>query len=311
MRKAFVRALCEIAEADPRVVLLTGDLGYMALEPFRDRFPHRFVNAGVAEQNMIGVATGLAEAGFIPFVYSIATFISMRAFEFIRNGPVLHRLPVRIVGMGMGFEYGPGGSTHHAVEDVAMLRTLPGLTIVIPADSGQAETAVRETHPLPGPVYYTLGKDDSMSVPGLNGAFALGRVQAIGESRDLVIVAMGSVAVEAAAAAASLVERRVPAALAIVSSFNPDADDDLAGKLAGVPHVITVEAQAISGGLGSFVSSVVASRGLGCRVVSLAVRSSHDGTSGSQRNRWRRHGVDRDSIVAAALELLPQKARTS
>ena len=164
--------------------------------------------------------------------------------------------------------------------------------------------------PQPG---FKLGSGGGEVVDPLRQAFEFhrARVQAIGESRDLVIVAMGSVAVEAAAAAASLLERRVPAALAIVSSFNPDADDDLAGKLAGVPHVITVEAQAISGGLGSFVSSVVASRGLGCRVVSLAVRSSHDGTSGSQRNRCRLHGVDRDSIVAAALELLPQKARTS
>jgi transketolase len=311
MRKAFVRALCDAAEADPRVVLLTGDLGYMALEPFRDRFPDRFVNAGVAEQNMIGVATGLAEAGFIPFAYSIATFISMRAFEFIRNGPVLHRLPVRIVGMGMGFEYGPGGSTHHAVEDVAMLRTLPGLTIVVPADSRQAEVAVRATRDVPGPVYFTLGKDDAASVPGLNGAFELGRVQAIGDSRDLVIVAMGSVAVEAAAAVALLEQRTVRSALAIVSSFNPDADDHLAEMLAGVRHVITVEAQAISGGLGSFVAGVVASRGLGCRVVSLAVRSPHDGTSGSQPNRWRKHGVDRDSIVAAALDLAAHEGRIS
>lgn len=309
MRKAFVRALCDAAEADPRVVLLTGDLGYMALEPFRDRFPDRFVNAGVAEQNMIGVATGLAEAGFIPFVYSIATFISMRAFEFIRNGPVLHRLPVRIVGMGMGFEYGPGGSTHHAVEDVAMLRTLPGLTIVVPADSRQAESAVRETRNLAGPVYFTLGKDDAASVPGLNGAFTIGRVEAIGASRDLVIVAMGSVAVEAAAAVSLLEQRNMRSALAIVSSFNPDADDHLATLLAGVRQVITVEAHAISGGLGSFVAGVVATRGIGCRVVSLAVRSSHDGTSGSQPDRWRKHGIDRHGIVAAALGLAAREGR--
>src|SRR2546426_8673924 len=106
MRKAFVRTLTEIGAADSRVLLLTGDLGYMALEPFCERFPERFFNVGVAEQNMIGLATGLAEAGVVPFAYSIATFASMRAYEFIRNGPVLHRLPVRVVGVGGGFEYG-------------------------------------------------------------------------------------------------------------------------------------------------------------------------------------------------------------
>src|SRR5262249_41105479 len=109
MRGAFVRTLTEIAAEDARILLLTGDLGYMALEPFSERFPDRFLNVGVAEQNMVGTATGLAEAGFIPFVYSIVTFATLRPYEFIRNGPVWHRLPVRIVGVGGGFEYGPQG----------------------------------------------------------------------------------------------------------------------------------------------------------------------------------------------------------
>src|SRR5262249_9797781 len=155
--KAFIESLCKIAAQDERVVLLTGDLGYMVMEPFRERFPSRFFNVGVAEQNMIGLASGLAEAGFRPYAYSIATFAALRPFEFIRNGPVLHHLPVRIVGMGMGFEYGHAGPTHHAVEDIAALRTLPGLTIVIPADSPQTAAALESTKDTPGPVYYSLG----------------------------------------------------------------------------------------------------------------------------------------------------------
>lgn len=301
MRQAFVRTLCELADRDPRIVLLTGDLGYMALEPFRDRFPKRFLNAGVAEQNMVGMATGLAEAGLIPFVYSIATFIALRAFEFIRNGPVFHQLPVRIVGMGMGFEYGHAGPSHHAVEDVAVLRTLPGLGVIVPADSPQAETAIRQTWDADGPLYFSLGKDGAAVVSGLNGRFARGRVQAIGAGRDIAIVAMGSIAVEAAAAFETLARRGVDATLVIVSSFNPDPADHLADALAGIHHAITVEAQAVSGGLGSFVASVIASRGLACRLTPLAVRTTPDGTSGNQRDRWRKHGLDRESIVAAAL----------
>src|SRR5690242_21944549 len=104
MRQAFTKALTHIAENDPRIVLLTADLGYTVLEPFAERFPDRFFNVGVAEQNMVGLATGLAEAGFIPFLYSIVTFATLRAYEFIRNGPILHQLPVRIVGVGGGFE---------------------------------------------------------------------------------------------------------------------------------------------------------------------------------------------------------------
>src|SRR6478672_10951046 len=134
MRAAFARTLTELAERDPRVLLLTGDLGYMALEPFADAHPERFFNVGVAEQNMVGIATGLAEAGFVPFVYSITTFATLRPYEFIRNAPVLHDLPVRIAGVGGGFEYGHAGHTHHGLEDVGVTRLQPGLTVVAPAD---------------------------------------------------------------------------------------------------------------------------------------------------------------------------------
>src|SRR3712207_7785086 len=114
MRLEFIKTLLEMAEEDARILLLTGDLGFLVLEPFRDRFPDRFFNVGVAEQNMVGLATGLAEAGFVPFTYSIATFAALRPYEFIRNGPVLHRLPVRMVGVGGGFDFGYNGLTHSA-----------------------------------------------------------------------------------------------------------------------------------------------------------------------------------------------------
>src|SRR6185369_15526920 len=134
MRAAFVQTLTELASEDPRILLLTGDLGYLAVEPFVEKHPNRFINVGVAEQNMIGVATGLAEAGFIPFVYSIVPFAVLRPYEFIRNGPIQHQLPVRIVGVGGGLEYGHNGTSHHGLEDVAVLRPQPGMTVVCPAD---------------------------------------------------------------------------------------------------------------------------------------------------------------------------------
>src|SRR3972149_5485094 len=142
MRIAFTKTLAELAEQDPRILLLTGDLGYMALEPFSERFPDRFFNVGVAEQNMVGIATGLAEAGFIPFVYSIVTFATLRPYEFIRNGPILHRLPVRIVGVGGGLEYGHNGMSHYGLEDVGVMRIQPGITLVAPADYQQTKEAL-------------------------------------------------------------------------------------------------------------------------------------------------------------------------
>src|SRR5678816_4518777 len=137
MRAAFVQTLTELASEDPRILLLTGDLGYLAVEPFVEKHPNRFINVGVAEQNMIGVATGLAEAGFIPFVYSIVPFAVLRPYEFIRNGPIQHRWPVRIVGVGGGFDYGTNGLSHYGLEDIAVMRAQPGIQVIAPADAQQ------------------------------------------------------------------------------------------------------------------------------------------------------------------------------
>jgi transketolase len=301
LRQAFIQSICRLAAADPRVVLLTGDLGYMVMEPFREEFPDRFFNVGVAEQNMIGLATGLAEAGFLPYTYSIATFAALRPFEFIRNGPVLHNLPVRMIGMGAGFEYGHAGSSHYGTEDVAALRTLPGLTVVIPADPAQTVTAMEQTSKLPGPVYYSLGKDDRAALPELGGRFELGRAQVIREGRDIAIISMGSVSREAVAAASELAAQGIESAVAVVSNFNPDPNDDLAELLARCSHAITVEAQAISGGLGACVATIIATHGFSCCLRELAVRTSPDGTIGSQADRWRKHGLDRASIVSSVL----------
>src|ERR1043166_6956323 len=145
MRGTFVNTLCELANADDRIVLLTGDLGFTVLEPFRDAHPRRFYNVGVAEQNMVGLATGLAEAGLIPFCYSIGTFASLRPYEFIRNGPILHGLKARIVGVGAGFDYGVNGMTHYAIEDVGVMRIQPGMTVVAPADYEQTRNSLLAT----------------------------------------------------------------------------------------------------------------------------------------------------------------------
>ncbi|MBV8715980.1 MAG: 1-deoxy-D-xylulose-5-phosphate synthase, partial [Chloroflexi bacterium] len=271
MHQAFIRTLVEIAEADSRVVLLTGDLGYTVVEPYSEVLPERFFNVGVAEQNMVGLATGLAESGYIPFVYSIATFASMRAFEFIRNGPVLHGLPVRIVGVGGGFDYGAAGPTHHALEDVALMRTQPGLSIFVPADSDQARRVLLATWSQPGPIYYRLGKDDRNRVPGLDGRFDLARVQRIREGRDLVFLAMGSVATEVVAAAVDLEHRHVDCAVHVVASLSPPPTQDLIDILGRTRVAITVEAHYTTGGLGSLVSEIVAEQGLQCRVIRRGV----------------------------------------
>lgn len=304
MRAAFIKSLCALASSEERICLLTGDLGFLLMEEYRARFPQRFFNVGVAEQNMIGMAAGMAEAGMLPYAYSIAPFASLRPFEFIRNGPVMHGLPVRIVGMGMGFEYGHAGPTHYALEDVAALRTLPGLNIVIPADAEQAATALLQTAGQSGPIYYSLGRDDRVTIPGLHGRFELGRVQTIRDGKDLCFICMGTIASGVVDAANRLERDGIETTIAIVSNFSPDPVDDVADLLRKVPYVVTVEAQTLSGGLGAFVASVIATRRLDCRQWMLGVTTPPDGTSGSAKDRWRKHGLDPDSIAATARQAL-------
>lgn len=301
MRIAFARTVGDLAEIDQRIVFLTGDLGFMALETYSDRHPDRFINVGVAEQNMIGVATGLAEAGFIPFCYSIVTFASLRPYEFIRNGPVLHRLPVRVAGIGGGFEYGTAGATHHGLEDVGVMRLQPALTVIAPADADQTRNAVLATWDLPGPVYYRLGKDDRTMVPNLNGHFELGRTSILREGDDVLLVSMGAIATEVAAAAELLASQGVQCEHRVVSSLNPAPIDDLAQALRRFRLVLTIEAHYVCGGLGSLVSEVIAEHGLGSRIVRCAVRESASSISGGQRFLERRHRLNRESLVETAL----------
>lgn len=304
MRKAFSTTLAELAERDDRIMLLTGDLGFMALEPFADRFPERFINAGVAEQNMVGIATGLAESGFIPFVYSIATFASMRAYEFIRNGPIMHGLPVRIVGVGGGFEYGPAGPTHYGLEDVGLMRIQPGMTVIAPADHQQMRGALLGSWDLPRPVYYRLGKDDRTVVPGLDGRFELGRAAVIGSGRDILFITMGAIASEVLAAAETLAQRQVACTTVVVSSFNPDPSEDLIDVLNRFRVAVTVEAHYREGGLGSMVAELIADNGLPCKTVRRAVATTPSGLTGSQAYLHERHGLSQRALCETVLQLL-------
>lgn len=297
MRDTFARTVVSLAEEDERIVLLTGDLGYTVLEPFAEKFPDRFFNVGVAEQNMVGVATGMAESGLIPFVYSIVTFASLRPYEFIRNGPILHQLPVRIVGIGGGFEYGHAGVTHHGLEDIGVMRIQPGISVVAPADHEQTASALRATWNHPGPVYYRFGKDDRTVIPGLKGRFELGRAHIVREGKDLILLSTGSVTKQVIDAASSAAEQGIDCSVMVVSSLNPTPVDDIAGAVSRFKIAITVENHYVNGGLGSMVSEVVATEGIDCRVFRCGITETPNDVSGSENNLNSLHGLSPEALV--------------
>ena len=301
MKAAFVRALVEAAETNDRIVLLTGDLGFHAIEPFVDRFPERFFNMGVAEQNMLGVAAGLADSGYIPYCYSIAPFASLRPYEFFRNGAVVHNLPVRVVAMGGGFEYGTLGISHYALEDIAVMRAQPRVTVVVPADHAQAYAAVAATIDHPGPMYFRLAKDDVSLLSELDGRFRLGSSDRIGEGNAVTFVATGPVAAEAISACDLLRSQGLECSVVVVSTLNPSPTQDLVTAVRDARLIVSVEEHYPAGGLGSLVCEVVAESALSIPVIRCAVSTMPADLSGSQRSMRGLYGLNADQLAARAL----------
>ena len=299
MRAAFISALTERANRDDRVMLLTGDLGFMVVERFAKAHGDRFLNMGVAEANMVGVATGLARQGFVPFCYSIATFATMRALDQFRNGPVLHRLPVRIVGTGGGFAYGTAGATHHAIEDIGVMRLLPGCAVICPSGDTQAVAALDASWDWPGPVYFRLAKD-SMAVEELNGGFDFGRVETVFSGDDLLLVTTGAMTRDTVAAARSLREVGVRATVAVVQAIAPVPAEDLAALLARHRTVITVEDHGIDGGLGTVVGELISEGGFGTKLIRMGISGDLGPRSGSEAYLRRQCRLDVDGIVGTA-----------
>ncbi|HEU0105558.1 MAG TPA: transketolase C-terminal domain-containing protein [Vicinamibacteria bacterium] len=261
MRRALVDALIELAARDERVVLLTADLGFAFLEAFRDRFPTRFFNVGVAEDNLIGLATGLGADGFVPFAYTMAAFALPRAFEIVRNGPVAHRLPVRIVGVGGGFDYGTDGPSHYALDDLALARALGEIDVFVPADAIQARDAVQAMSGCAGPVYLRLGTELRGVLPIPARAFEPGRIRTLkegGPRSDVCLLALGPTAFDALEAAPLLEAAGIVTTVVAVSSLRPLLVEDIIRVVSGARMVVTLENHAVEGGLGSLVAEVMA-----------------------------------------------------
>jgi transketolase len=253
VRGAFIDGLCELAERDERVWLLTGDLGFSVLEGFATRFPGRFVNVGVAEQNMIGVAAGLCLSGKVVFVYSIANFPVLRCLEQIRNDVCYHDLNVRVVSIGGGFGYGAQGYTHHGTEDLAVMRALPGMTVVAPADSVEARLVAAALGSLDGPCYVRLQKGSEAPVHDREPDFALGRAICVRDGDDVTLVSTGGMLATALSTATLLAEVGIATRVLSMHTLRPVDAVALGRAARGTRLLATLEEHSLTGGLYSAV----------------------------------------------------------
>ncbi len=307
MRTAFINTLTALAKNDPSVMLLTGDLGFSVFENFRDTFPKQYLNAGVSEQNMIGVAAGLAKSGRTVFAYSIVPFATFRCLEQIRDDLCYHRLRVCVVGVGGGYSYGYLGSTHHALEDIAVMRSLPNMTVICPGDPRETEAAVRAIHAAgePGPWYLRLGKNGEPVVHAAPLEFRIGKAMEMKRGTDATLISTSTMLPVAMEASAMLGKSGIHAGVLSMHTVKP-LDEDAIGRAARTQLIVTLEEHSAIGGLGGAVAESLARQSLHAALLVCAASDAFAPVVGSQEYLRREAGLTAETVCQKVLEASKQ-----
>lgn len=297
MRTAFVRALTEAAKRNNKIILLTGDLGFSIFEAYQKECPRQFINCGVAEQNMTGVAAGLAMEGYIPCVYSIIPFVTMRNFEQLRNDICYQNLNVKIVGVGVGFTYGTYGHTHHGLEDIGVLRTLPNMIILGPGDPMEARLATRAMINHNGPVYMRIGRAGDPLVHQKDPNFQIGKGIIISDGHDISIIATSTMLNRGLEVLHMLTKKGFSVRLISMPTIKP-LDEGLIKKcIKETKALFTLEEHSVIGGLGSAVAEFIAEHGNSILFKRIAVPDRFTKVIGNQEFMRRANLMSVDQIT--------------
>lgn len=300
-RAAYRDLLVKLMSADPRVYCVDTDTGLFAGVDFGDA-ADRYVNLGIAEHNLMGVAAGLAASGKIPFVNTMATFATTRALEAVKIDIALNRLPVRIVATHGGLAAGHLGPTHHSLEDLAIMRTLPGFTVVVPADATAAQEAVRQSLDLPGPVYLRLGR--SATPPIDAGPTRLGQAQRLRAGSDIAIFSCGPYpALAALAAAEELAGQGIEAAVVNMHTVKPLDTAAVVAEARRMPALITVEEHWRAAGFGGLIAETLCDHAP-TRLARIGMPETFVELAGDQAFLLDHYRISHKEITAAALALL-------
>jgi len=293
MRTAFINELIALARSNPRIFLVVGDLGFSVIEPFASEFADRYLNAGVAEQNMTGVAAGLASEGYHVFTYSIANFPTLRCLEQIRNDICYHGLPVTVVSVGAGMAYGNLGYSHHAVQDIGIMRTLAELTILSPADPGETRECVQWLSKNPRPSYLRIGKAGEPNLHEVRGITG-GPLPILSGEADFALVSTGAILKVALAAAQELKKRGLNASVYSCPWLQPIAPGFF-DPLKRFSRLIVMEEHLLAGGLSSILREHIQS----VPITSLALPASALGEVGTQDFLRDKSGLGVSDLVRA------------
>ncbi len=254
MRNAFADEMTKLAASDSRMILLSGDIGNRLFDRYKDSFPTRFLNCGVAEANMIGMASGMALSGLRPVVYTINAFATVRCLEQIRVDVCYHKAPVIIVGVGAGLSYASLGGTHHSLEDIAMLRALPGMTIVCPGDPIEVRLALRAAIKHDGPVFIRLGKKGEPNIHREIPPFVIGKGIVVRPGKEVCLLSTGHILPVALEAAEALERKGISAQVTSFHTVKPLDEALLTDIFSKFMVVATIEEHSILGGLGGSIA---------------------------------------------------------
>jgi transketolase len=302
VRGAFIETLNELAADNDRIWLVCGDLGYSVLESFARRYPDRYVNAGVAEQNMTGIAAGLALAGNIAVTYSIANFPVMRCLEQVRNDVCYHRVNVKIVAVGGGLAYGPAGYTHHGIEDLAIMRVMPNMTVLAPADPVETRLATRAMMEWDGPCYLRLGKAGEAVVHTGSPQFRIGRAIPVRDGVDVSLISTGGTLRLALDAAEVLSRENIDCAVISMPTVQPVDAEAVAQAAARTGRIVTIEEHG-RGGLASAVLEALSASAVWPRFAAVHLNGAPATTAGSQEQLRTAAGVSIAHVVAKVKSL--------
>lgn len=304
MRDAFVRALAEEMERNDRIVLMTGDLGFGVLRPLWERFPERMINAGIAEQGMLSMAAGLAATGRRVVVYSIGNFPTLRPLEQIRNDCAYHGADVKIVCVGGGFVYGSLGMSHHATEDISIMRAIPEITCYTPGDPAETECVTRDMMNRDGTCYLRLGRGNEPRVhEGEITDWSFPKAMTLREGGDIALLSAGGILTQTAEAAAILEKRGISARVVSFPCLKPLDAETVRELLAGYRTVVTVEENTVTGGFGGAVCEIAAEEGSSCQVKRLGLQDCFASVVGDQAYLRQVYGIDAQSIADKAAAL--------
>jgi len=297
VRTSFLKTLTELAASDPLVTLIVGDLGFSVIEEFAQTFPNQFVNAGVAEQNMTGLAAGMALSGRVVFTYSIGNFPVLRCLEQIRNDVCYHQANVKIVCVGGGLSYGNLGFSHHATEDLAIMRALPGMVVLAPGDPVEAECATRALASYEGPAYLRLGRAGEPAVHTDRPDFRLGRAIVVRSGTEITLISTGAMLPSTCLLADRLTERGLSVRVLSMHTLQPLDQAAVVRAATETRLVVTLEEHSIKGGLGGAVAEVMAELPKSSAVLKrLGLRRDFSPEVGDQRHLQHIHGIDVDGL---------------